>query len=63
MMTSENKIASNLNVLTLNVRGLNNDIKRKKLFTWLTDNNIHITFIQETFCTKKAKGIYIAKTQ
>ena len=44
-----------LNALTLNVRGLNDSLKRKKLYTWLEDNDIHIAFLQETFFTKMAE--------
>jgi len=40
----------NINIITINVRGLNNQLKRKKLSAWLNDNNFHIAFLQETYC-------------
>ena len=36
--------------VSLNVRGLHDHNKRKKLFQWITDTNIDILFLQETFC-------------
>ncbi len=38
------------NILTINVRGINEDKKRKTIFNWI--NNVHgkIIFLQETFC-------------
>ena len=41
-----------LKVLTLNVRGLHDSLKRRKTFEWLKDQNAQIIFLQETFCTK-----------
>ena len=49
-----------LNALTLNVRGLNDGIKRKMLFSWLHDNDIQIAFLQETFCTPKLQPYFDA---
>ena len=41
---------STISTLSLNVKGLRNDRKRKRMYTWLEDHNVHneITFIQET---------------
>ena len=39
-----------INIITINVRGLNNRTKRRKLSIWLKDNNYHIAFLQETYC-------------
>ena len=41
-----------LSIATINARGLNNTKKRVSLFNWIKENNIGITIIQETFCTK-----------
>ena len=41
-----------LSIATINTRGLNNTKKRVSLFNWIKENNIGITIIQETFCTK-----------
>ena len=43
---------SDLKVCTLNVRGLNNNDKRRKLFNWIREKELDVTFLQETFCTK-----------
>ena len=49
---------SSLKYISYNIRGLNNYIKRKKLYLWLHDKNIDITFLQETHCvSSKAKII------
>ena len=46
-----------LSVLTLNVRGLNNSIKRRKLFHWFENIKADIILLQETFCTSKTANI------
>ena len=42
------KIEPRVNCLSLNVRGINDIGKRRKLFTWLQHNNADIIFLQET---------------
>ena len=37
--------------ITLNVRGIRDKNKRKKLFHWIESTNSDITFLQETYCT------------
>ncbi len=44
-----------LKVITLNVRGLHDYIKRRKIFDWLRDQNNNIIFLQETFCNEKIR--------
>ena len=39
-----------LNIISLNVRGLNHDKKRQILLNWFTNNHGDIVFMQETFC-------------
>lgn len=39
-------------LLSLNVRGLNNEIKRKALFDWLRNQSAQIIFLQETYSTQ-----------
>ena len=34
----------------LNVRGLNSNTLRNKLFTWLKELKLHVIFLQETYC-------------
>ncbi len=46
----------NLNIASINVRGLNNEIKRSRLFTWLKDKKIDIACLQETFCVENFKN-------
>ncbi len=40
-------------VYTLNIRGLNNDKKRRTILKWLKNNGCNIAFLQETFCQKE----------
>ena len=42
----------NLNVITLNVRGLPSSYKHRKLFIWFQKQSADVIFIQETHCTK-----------
>ena len=49
-----------LSVLTLNARGLNNSIKRRKSFHWFENIKADIILVQETFCTNKTA--YIMKS-
>ena len=37
-------------IFTLNIRGLNNEKKRRTILKWLKNNNAKIAFLQETFC-------------
>ena len=41
-----------LKCATLNVRGLNDKVKRENVFRWIKSQNIDVTFVQETFCTQ-----------
>ena len=43
----------NFGLLSLNVRGLNNKVKRKYLFNWLKKQNADVIFLQEVHCTLK----------
>jgi len=45
-------MSDKLKCATLNVRGLNDKVKRDKVFRWIKSQNIDITFVQETFCTE-----------
>ena len=42
-----------LKFLSLNVRGINNFIKRQKLFTWFKKSKADIIFIQETYSSEE----------
>ncbi len=44
-------------LISVNVQGLNNPEKRRKLFRWFKDNAAKIVFMQETFCTKEFSKI------
>ena len=46
------------NVLSVNVRGLNNHLKRRKFFKWLVDHTIDVAFIQETYCKQRFKPYF-----
>ena len=39
---------NDLNVITVNVRGINSYQKRNKLFAWFTESKFDIIFLQET---------------
>ncbi len=45
-------MANQINTVSLNIRGLNDEKKRMKIFKWLETNNSKIVMLQETFCTK-----------
>ncbi len=41
---------ASISIFTLNIRGLNNEKKRRTILKWLKNNNGKIAFLQETFC-------------
>ena len=43
----------NLKVACINARGLNDETKRERLYTWLKEKKIGIALVQETFCVKE----------
>ncbi len=43
-----------MNIATINVRGINNPIKRKTIFHWLENKKFDIICLQETFCTRNS---------
>ena len=45
-------------MISVNVRGLNNHLKRRKFFKWLVDHRIHIAFVQETYCKQRFKPYF-----
>jgi exonuclease III len=51
-------MANKLKCCTLNVRGLNNNNKRRKIFSFLDKNQFDIVFLQETYCTSKAESVF-----
>ena len=44
-----------LNLLSANVRGLNTDEKRRKIYSWLHESKIDIAFLQETHFIQNSK--------
>ena len=42
---------ANLNICSLNVRGLRNKNKRNVLFEWVKSKNFDVICLQETYCT------------
>jgi len=42
----------NLNIITLNVRGMCKNVKRTTIFNWLKSKKADIICLQETFCTQ-----------
>ena len=45
-----------MEIITLNVRGLNNSVKRQSIFHWLESKQYDIICLQETFCTEDSKS-------
>ena len=48
-------------IMSLNVRGLRQDLKRKKIFTWLQKQTIDIILLQETHSTIEIENKWIAE--
>ena len=48
----------NLKFISFNVRGLNNSIKRRKIFKWLHKQTADCYFLQESFSTKQTIDIW-----
>ena len=46
-------MASHTNIFSLNIRGLNDASKRRRIFKWLETNKCNIALLQETFCQKE----------
>ena len=49
---------SNLSIVTYNCRGLNETVKRQKLFAWFECEKFDVILLQETFCTKQFEKIF-----
>ena len=50
-----------LEVISVNVRWLNNEEKRIKVYDWLCDTKVHIIFLQETHFVEKNEYKYNAR--
>ena len=50
-----------MKVLSLNVRGLHEGIKRRKVFRFLKRNKPNICMLQETHCTPEVQKIWEAE--
>ena len=48
-----------LNMISLNVKGINNYIKRQKIITWMSRRSPDIIFLQETFSTTKVEKLWL----
>ena len=48
----------NVKIVSLNTRGLGNDLKRRKIFRYMKKSKADFCMIQETHCTKKLEGIF-----
>ena len=60
---SDNNINFNLNFscISLNIRGLNKSIKRRKLFRWLHNSKSDIIFLQETYSDPNIESYWRAE--
>ena len=45
-------------ILSLNVRGLNEQKKRRSVFRWVKKKNVDICLFQETYCTQQVENIW-----
>ena len=55
----DNEISSiNFKIVSLNVKGLNNSMKGRKVFKWLHRQTAHCYFLQETFRTEESINIW-----
>ena len=50
-----------LKAVSLNIRGLNKSIKRRKLFRWLHLNRFDIIFLQETYSDPSLEDVWRAE--
>lgn len=54
----KNNTQKNLSIISLNVRGMINTAKRRKILIWLKRQNVDIAFLQETHCTKSRTNCF-----
>lgn len=45
-------------VISFNVRGLNEQRKRRSIFKWLKQKRVDVCLLQETYCTSKVQNIW-----
>ena len=57
-MNKAAKIPLNVNLLSLNGRGLNKESKRKSIFQYIRKKNIDIAFLQETYSTQDVENLW-----
>ena len=60
-MSTNLYLMDNIKVVSLNVRGINNCMKRRKVFRYLKRNKADICFLQETFCSKEKEAIWASE--
>ena len=53
--------AIKLSCVTLNVRGLNNERKRRQVFRWLHGRKFQIIFLQEAYSSRDIEKIWSAE--
>jgi exonuclease III len=58
MILPKDNFDINLNLISLNVKGINNYFKREKMLKWLKRRSPDIIFLQETFSTKKVEKVW-----
>ena len=49
-------MSKTLHIGSLNVRGLNDKVKRNNVYRWIDEKKYDICLIQETFCTKESRA-------
>jgi len=59
--TTQCYLTSELTCLSLNVRGLNDQVKRRTVFRWLHQQRVDVVFLQETFSNAKIERVWRAE--
>jgi len=54
---------SKFDVLSLNVRGIRDPIKRRSIFSYLKDQKANIYFLQETYSERADENIYMWRNE
>ena len=54
-------MASVLNIISLNIRGLRNQVERRAIFSYLKNQNATLYCLQETFSKEKDDKIWSAE--
>ena len=54
----ESNAKHDVSIASLNVRGINDSVKRTSVFRWLRKNKFDVVFLQETYCSEKNENTW-----